>query len=45
MYIQAPFEKCIYLQDLDHSEVGIDNLKFKGHVDEDVFAGKSHSVL
>ena len=35
----------MYLQDLGHSEVSIDNLKFKGHVDEDVFAGKSHSVL
>ena len=34
-----------YLQDISHSHVDIDNLKLKGHVDEDVFAGKCYSVF
>ena len=33
------------LQDISHSHVDIDNLKLKGHVDEDVFAGKCYSVF
>ena len=40
-----PDNMYVYLQDIIHSEVNVDSLKFKGHVDEYVFAWKADSML